>query len=58
MVREGKVRSVDGVDVPLRADTICLHGDGAHAVEFASHLRAAFAAEGIEVSAMGRSPSS
>ena len=49
MVREGKVRSVDGVDVALRADTICLHGDGAHAVEFAKHLRDAFSAEGIEV---------
>ena len=58
MVREGKVRSVDGVDVPLRADTICLHGDGAHAVEFARHLRAAFSAEGIDVRAMGRRLSS
>jgi len=54
MVREGKVRSVDGVDVALRADTICLHGDGAHAVEFARHLRAAFKSGGIDVRAMGR----
>lgn len=54
MVREGKVRSVDGVDVDLRADTICLHGDGAHAVEFAQRLRAAFKADGIDVCAMGR----
>ena len=54
MVREGKVRSVDGVDVDLRADTICLHGDGAHAVEFARHLRAAFKSDGIDVGAMGR----
>ena len=58
MVREGKVRSVDGVDVALRADTICLHGDGAHAVEFAQHLRAAFKSDGIEVRAMGRRMSS
>jgi len=58
MVREGKVRSVDGVDVALRADTICLHGDGAHAVEFARHLRAAFKSDGIHVRAMGRGVSS
>jgi UPF0271 protein len=58
MVRDGKVRSVDGVDVSLRADTICLHGDGAHAVEFAQQLRAAFTADGIDVRAMGRRQSS
>ena len=27
MVREGKVRSIDGRDVPVQADTLCIHGD-------------------------------
>ena len=27
MVREGKVRSVDGKDVAVQADTLCIHGD-------------------------------
>jgi UPF0271 protein len=49
MIREGAVRSVDGRDVPITADTVCLHGDGAHAVEFARTLRAALAAEGVVV---------
>ena len=49
MVREGKVRCVDGTDVAIRADTICIHGDGPHAAEFAQRLRSAFEAEGIEV---------
>src|ERR687884_237359 len=49
MVREGRVRSVDGEDVAIRAGTICIHGDGPHAAEFARHLRAAFESEGVAV---------
>jgi UPF0271 protein len=47
MLREGKVRSVDGVDVDVRADTICLHGDNPEAVEFARALRARLEKEGV-----------
>lgn len=53
MVREGRVRTVDGDDIPLRADTICIHGDGPHAAEFARRLRAALEAEHIAVRAIG-----
>ncbi len=52
MVREGVVRSVNGRDVPIAADTICVHGDGEHAVEFARELRAALAAAGVAVRPM------
>jgi len=41
MVRDGVVRSIEGVDVAIAADTICLHGDGPHAVEFAKALNLA-----------------
>jgi UPF0271 protein len=59
MVKEGCVRAVDGTDVSLRADTICIHGDGPHAAEFAERLRSAFEYEGIAVRAPGRaSPAS
>jgi UPF0271 protein len=54
MVCEGKVRSVDGQDIPLRVDTICLHGDGPHAAEFAQRLRAGFETAGVKVRALGR----
>lgn len=54
MVREGRVRAVDGTDVALRADTICIHGDGPHAAEFAERLRSAFEGDGIAVRAPGR----
>ncbi|PTB21686.1 LamB/YcsF family protein [Trinickia symbiotica] len=52
MVREKRVRSVDGRWVPLNVRTLCLHGDGAHALEFARRLRATLAANGIGVHAV------
>ena len=47
MLREGKVRSVDGVDVDVRAETICLHGDNPEAVDFARALRSHLEREGV-----------
>lgn len=41
LVLRGTVRSVQGRGVNVRADTICLHGDGPHAVAFARRLRGA-----------------
>lgn len=51
MVREGRVRATDGTDLLIRADTLCLHGDGPHPVEFARRLRQEFLAAGIAVEA-------
>ena len=53
MVREGKVRATDGTDVSISADTICLHGDGAHPVEFARRLRQELAAAGVAIKGFG-----
>lgn len=47
MVREGKVRTVEGPDAAVQVDTICLHGDGPHPVEFARRLRGELTAAGI-----------
>jgi UPF0271 protein len=55
MLREGKVRSVDGVDVDVRAETVCVHGDTPGAVEFARSLRARLEKEGVTVCAANRS---
>src|SRR5690242_11144981 len=49
MVREGLVADVEGEDIPIRADTVCIHGDGAHAAELATKLRRGLDAAGIEV---------
>ncbi len=49
MVKEGKVTSTDDRIVMLKADTICIHGDGAHAVDIARTLHAGLVAEGITI---------
>jgi len=49
MVREGRVTPVDGPDIPITVDTICIHGDGPHAAEFARRLRGALEADGVAV---------
>jgi UPF0271 protein len=55
MLRERKVRSVDGVDVDVRAETICVHGDTPGAVEFARALRSRLESQGVEIRAPKRS---
>ena len=52
MVSAGIVTAVDGTRVPITADTICLHGDGPQAVEFALQLRAALHEIPIELQAL------
>jgi UPF0271 protein len=51
MLREGKVRSVEGRDVDVRGETICVHGDTPGAVEFARVLRTQLEREGLRISA-------
>jgi 5-oxoprolinase (ATP-hydrolysing) subunit A len=51
MLREGKVRSVEGRDVDVRGETICVHGDTPGAVEFARELRTQLEHEGVRISA-------
>jgi UPF0271 protein len=51
MVTNGTVRAIGGADVPVTAETLCLHGDQPGAVAFARALRAAFVERGIVVAA-------
>jgi 5-oxoprolinase (ATP-hydrolysing) subunit A len=51
MLREGEVRSVDGVDVDVRAETVCVHGDTPGAVNFAHVLRSRLEKEGVDIRA-------
>lgn len=53
MVKEGKVRSLQGTDVAVRADTICVHGDEPRAVQFAKAIRSNLDQVGIDVIAVG-----
>ncbi len=49
MVQKGQVQAVDGSMVPIKAETICLHGDGEHAVAFAQRLQQVFLENNIEI---------
>jgi len=35
IVREGRARTLGGQEIPLNAQTVCIHGDGRHAVQLA-----------------------
>ncbi|MBU3640874.1 5-oxoprolinase subunit PxpA [Polynucleobacter sp. Fuers-14] len=41
MSRNGKVTAIDGSEIKIQADTLCIHGDNQHAVEFAKKIKAA-----------------
>ncbi len=47
MLRDKKVCAIDGTDVPVQVDTICVHGDTPDAVEFVVALRTGLAQTGI-----------
>ncbi|SEP89566.1 UPF0271 protein [Virgibacillus subterraneus] len=53
MLNEGVVRTVNGGSVDIEADTICIHGDGKHAISFVEKLRAMLERAGIVVSSIG-----
>jgi UPF0271 protein len=53
MVRDGRVSAIDGAEVAVKADTICIHGDTPGAAGHARALRAALVAAGVEIIAPG-----
>ncbi|GBF75188.1 putative LamB/YcsF family protein [Paenibacillus sp. 598K] len=54
MVRQGKVMSCQLAEVEIQADTVCIHGDGEHALDFARTIREALEQAGVTVRAPGR----
>lgn len=51
MVLEGAVTAIDGTRIPLRFDSLCLHGDTSGAVVFAQAVRAGLVASGVTLRA-------
>lgn len=51
VVRKGTVNALDGTVIRMNADTICLHGDGEHAAQFAAAVRGKLEAAGVTVRA-------
>jgi UPF0271 protein len=56
ILSEGKVRAVDGTDVPMSAATVCVHGDNPQAVEFVRKLRERLELEELEIAAPSPPP--
>ncbi len=54
MIQDGLVRSQQGIDVKVQAETICIHGDGLYAVQFARHIHNALHEHGITVTTVRR----
>jgi len=52
MIEDGEVISLDGRRVPVRVDTICVHGDNPAAVAMAAKIRETLGASGIAIAPM------
>jgi Uncharacterized proteins, homologs of lactam utilization protein B len=53
MIIEHKVTTLSGKVIPVKADTLCIHGDGEKALLFAQKIRKALLENGVEISAAG-----
>lgn len=56
LATRGRVRAIDGREILVRADTLCIHGDGRDPGAMARAVRAALAAAGVAVTT-GQRPS-
>ncbi len=52
MVKEQRVTSVQGDEIRIKADTVCIHGDGEHALQFAKQISETLKRENIEIKKM------
>ncbi|MFT9849214.1 LamB/YcsF family protein [Aneurinibacillus sp. REN35] len=55
MVKEQKVYTMQKQDIDIKADTVCIHGDGMHALEFARTIRELLSQADVSVRAIGES---
>ncbi|NCB94217.1 MAG: 5-oxoprolinase subunit PxpA [Clostridia bacterium] len=53
MVKEGKVTAITGKDIDIQVDSICVHGDNAHALAFVEKIRRVLTGEEIEICPLG-----
>ena len=49
MVKEGSVTSINNIEIPIKAESICVHGDGLKALEFAKNINEALKKENIDI---------
>lgn len=51
MIQNGNVTSLQGTLVPIQVDTVCIHGDGSHALAFAQLIHDTLKEKGITIQA-------
>ena len=49
MIKEGKVTAITGKEIPVKADSVCVHGDGPKALAFVEKIRKTLAQEQIQI---------
>jgi UPF0271 protein len=54
LVRDGSVPTIDGGELRLRAESICVHGDAPNAAEIAQAIRASLETEGFELAPLAK----
>ncbi|EKM3893596.1 LamB/YcsF family protein, partial [Campylobacter jejuni] len=52
MIKESKVTSINGKEIDLKADSICVHGDNAKALEFVKKIKENLKKEQIQICAL------
>jgi len=53
MAKEGKVVAIDGTEIELKAETLCVHGDNPSAVDLVRSIRERLESAGVEVKPLG-----
>lgn len=54
IVLQGKVTAINGKEIDIKADSICVHGDNPEAVNFVKEIKESLIAEGIEVKSLNK----
>jgi len=49
MIKENKVKTISGIDIPIEVDSICVHGDGIKALEFVRKIKSSLEEENIKI---------
>jgi 5-oxoprolinase (ATP-hydrolysing) subunit A len=54
MVKENKVEAITGKEIPIKVDSICVHGDGIKALEFVKRIKAKLEEEDIKIAPLNK----
>lgn len=56
LVKHQRITTIDGVEIPIRAQTLCVHGDNPEAVAMSSLIRRHLEQNGVSVAPFGQFP--